>query len=141
MTALVAAHLALVAGYAGLQSTVRGLVYPQFASVPAEAWLGHHREHSRRIARLVGPLFAGQLLTTCWLLVDRPAGVPLTAVVTGALCLLAVLGITGLAAVPQHRRLGERWDPLAYRRLLRADSARLVAALGGVAAAVWVAVG
>jgi hypothetical protein len=42
--------------------------------------------------------------------------------------------------VPQHRRLGVAWDPVAYRALLRADLIRVLAATAGVALAVWLAV-
>jgi len=137
VSALLAAHLALAAGYGGVQWTVRALVYPQFAAVPAAAWTRFHRGHSRRIARVVGPLFAGQLATTAALLVQRPAGTPEAALVLGAGCLAVVLGVTALGAVPQHRRLGDGWAEASYRRLLRADTVRLVAAAGSVAAAAW----
>jgi hypothetical protein len=141
VSALLAVHLALAAAYGGVQWTVRALVYPQFRAVPPEAWATFHHGHSRRIARLVGPLFAGQLATTAVLLLHRPAGVPGLALLLGAGCLAAVLAVTALAAVPQHRRLGGGWDEAAYRRLLRADTARVVAASGSVAAAAWAAIG
>jgi hypothetical protein len=139
VSALLAAHLALAAGYGGVQWTVRALVYPQFTAVPAAVWVAFHRGHSRRIARVVGPLFAGQLATTAALLVQRSAAVPAAALLVGAGCLAVVLGVTALGAVPQHRRLGDGWDGAAYRRLLRADTVRLAAAAGSVAAAVWAA--
>ena len=135
MTPLLVAHLALAAGYAGVQWTVRVLVYPQFTAVPADAWADYHRSHSRRIARVVGPLFTGQLATTGWLLVDAPPHVPRAAALAGAACLAVVLAVTGLVAVPQHRRLAHQFDAAAYRRLLQADSVRLLAAGGSVAAA------
>ena len=126
-------HLALTAGYAGFQWTVRGLVYPQFAEVPAEAFARYERRHQQRISRVVGPLFAGQLGTTAWLLATRPS-VP---VLAGAACLAAVLLLTGLGAVPEHRRLSAGRDGAAFRRLLRVDTLRTVAATAGTAAAIW----
>ena len=141
MSLLLVTHLALTAGYAGVQWTVRALVYPQFTGVPAGAWTDFHAGHSRRIARVVGPLFGGQLVTTAWLLLDRPAGAPWAAVLAGAVCLAVVLLVTALVAVPQHQRLGEGFDGAAYARLLRADTVRLVAAAGGVLAAGWLALG
>ncbi len=131
-------HLAVTAGYAGFQWTVRALVYPQFARVPAAAFPGYERAHQRLITRVVGPLFAGQLLTTAWLLVDRPDGVPLAAVLAAAGCLAVVLGVTALLAVPLHRRLGQGWDEGAHRRLLRVDSVRALAATAGTLVAGWV---
>lgn len=134
-------HLALTAAYSGFQWTVRGVVYPQFAEVPGPGFPAYERRHQQRIGRVVGPLFAGQLVTTTWLLVAPPPGVPVPAVLAGAACLGAVLVLTGLGAVPQHRRLSGGWDGEAFRRLLRVDTARVAAATVGAAAAVWVLVG
>ena len=98
-------HLALTAAYAGFQWTVRGLVYPPFDQVPAGA--------------------SGRLR----------AAAPLPAVLVGAACLGAVLALTALGAVPQHRRLSSGWDDDAFRRLLRVDTLRAVTATAGTAAA------
>ena len=138
---LLAVHLALTAAYAGFQWTVRALVYPQFALVPAAAFPAYERRHQRRITWVVGPLFAGQVGTTLWLLAARPAGTPLPAVLAGAACLAVVLGVTGLGAVPLHRRLDRAWDDAAHRRLLRVDTVRALAATAGTGAALWALLG
>nr|WP_221203315.1 DUF1772 domain-containing protein [Modestobacter versicolor] len=131
----------LVGGYAGFQGTVRALVYPQFTAVPASAFAGYEQSHSRRISVVVGPLFAGQLVTTGWLLLARPAGVVPAAVLGSAACLAVVLAVTAWGAVPQHRRLGAGFDPAAYAALLRVDTVRLVAAAANVAASAWAVLG
>jgi hypothetical protein len=131
---LPALHLAVTAAYAGVQWTVRGLVYPQFDAVPAAAFAAYERRHQQRITRVVGPLFAGQLVTTAWLLATRPSG----ALLVGAACLAAVLLLTALGAVPLHRRLTDGWEDAAFRRLLRVDALRALAATAGTAAAVGV---
>ncbi|MGY1734605.1 DUF1772 domain-containing protein [Geodermatophilus sp. SYSU D00684] len=136
MTLLVV-HLALTAAYAGFQWTVRALVYPQFAQVPAAAFPAYERAHQRRVSRVVGPLFAGQGVTTLWLLAARPDGVPLLPVLVGGACLAVVLGVTALLAVPLHRRLGAGFDAGAFGRLLRADTVRALAATCGTVAAGW----
>ena len=138
---LLAVHLALTAAYAGFQWTVRALVYPQFALVPPAAFPAYERRHQQRISRVVGPLFAGQGVTTLWLLADRPAGTPLPAVLAGAACLGLVLAVTALGAVPLHRRLEEAWDDGAHRRLVRVDTVRAVAATAGTAAGLWALLG
>ncbi len=138
---LLAVHLALTAAYAGFQWTVRALVYPQFALVPPAAFPAYERRHQQRITRVVGPLFTGQGVTTLWLLAARPAGTPLPAVLAGAACLAVVLGVTGLGAVPLHRRLDRAWDGAAHRRLLRVDTVRAVAATAGTGAALWALLG
>jgi hypothetical protein len=134
VSALPAVHLALVAAYAGFQWTIRALVYPQFALVPAAAFPRYERRHQQRVSRVVGPLFAGQGVTTLWLLVTRWPSAP---VLLGAACLAVVLGVTGLLAVPLHRRLDAGWDAAAVARLLRVDSVRAGAATAGTAAALW----
>jgi hypothetical protein len=138
---LLAVHLALTAAYAGFQWTVRALVYPQFALVPMAAFPVYERRHQQRITWVVGPLFAGQGVTTPWLLADRPDGTPLTPVLVGAACLAVVLTATALGAVPLHRRLGEAWEGAAHRRLLRVDTVRAVAATAGTSAALWALLG
>ncbi|SHN77577.1 hypothetical protein SAMN05660350_02541 [Geodermatophilus obscurus] len=132
---LLAVHLALTAAYAGFQWTVRALVYPQFALVPPAVFPAYERRHQQRISLVVGPLFAGQGVTTLWLLADRLQGTPVLPVLVGAACLAVVLAATALGAVPLHRRLGAAWDDAAYRRLLRVDTVRAVAATAGTAAA------
>jgi hypothetical protein len=141
MSALEVAHLLLVGGYAGFQWTVRVLVYPQFTAVPPAAFAGYERTHGQRISRVVGPLFAGQLLTTGWLLLARPEGVVLAGVLASAACLAVVLGVTGLAAVPRHRLLGAGFDAGAFTGLLRADSVRVAAATANVAVSAWAVLG
>jgi multisubunit Na+/H+ antiporter MnhB subunit len=138
---LLAVHLALTAAYAGFQWTVRAVVYPQFALVPPADFPAYEHRHQQRISRVVGPLFAGQGVTTLWLLADRPDGTPLVPVVAGAACLAVVLAATALGAVPLHRRLQESWDDAAHRRLLRVDTVRAVAATAGTVAALWVLLG
>ena len=136
MTLLVV-HLALTAAYAGFQWTVRFLVYPQFARVPADAFAAYERSHQRLVSRVVGPLFAGEGVTTLLLLAVRPAGVPLLPLLAGTASLAVVLGVTAFLAVPLHRRLDAGWDPEAHRRLLRVDGLRVAAATAGTACAVW----
>ena len=134
---LLALHLLVVGAYAGFQWTVRALVYPQFAAVPRAGFAAYERAHQRRIARVVGPLFAGQAGTTGWLLADRPAGTPLLLVLAAGGLFAALLLVTALVAVPLHRRLDDGWDAAAHRRLLRVDGLR--AALATIGAAVALA--
>ncbi|MCW2582690.1 MAG: hypothetical protein JWQ53_1480 [Klenkia sp.] len=141
MSLLAVAHLALVAGYAGFQWTVRVLVYPQFAGVAA-GFAAYERAHQQRVTRVVGPLFLGQGVTTLWLLVLLLRGdVPPLPVLGSALCLAAVLVVTAAGAVPLHRRLDVGWDADAHRRLLRVDSVRVTAASANVVLAGWLVLG
>ena len=141
MSLLAVAHLALVAGYAGFQWTVRVLVYPQFAGV-GEGFAAYERAHQQRVTRVVGPLFVGQGVTTVWLLVLLLRGdVPALPVLGSAVCLAVVLGVTAAGAVPLHRRLDAGWDAEAHHRLLRVDSVRVAAASANVVLAGWLVLG
>ena len=139
MSWLLVAHLVLVCAYAGFQWTVRVVVYPQFALVPAvppDAFARYELAHQQRITRVVGPLFGGQVLTTAGVLWWRPDGSSVAAAVAAAVLLAVVLLLTGLLAVPLHRRLSAGWDEAAFRRLLRVDALRVAAATVNVGVAV-----
>lgn len=114
--------------YAGFQLTVRLVVYPQFARVPARAFPEYERTHQRLVTPLVGVLFGALALTTAGLLVAGPRQAGLGA----AVLLGSLLGATGFGAVPLHNRLSMAFDPVAHRRLLRWDSLRVLIALAQV---------
>jgi hypothetical protein len=108
-------YLAAAAGYAGFQFTVHVVVYRQFSAVPVEAFGEYERLHQRRISRVVGPLFAVMVGATGWLVIDGPPALPLWVTVLPAVLVAAILLITGLLAVPLHRRLSAGWEGAAYR--------------------------
>ena len=116
--------------YCGFQWTIRVLVYPQFAGVPADAFADYEREHQRRVSIAVGPLFAFFGVSAAAAVVTEPAA--LTAAAAG--CFVLILLATGFAAVPQHRRLSSGFDAAAHRRLLLVDSTRLALAVLAVLA-------
>lgn len=119
--------------YAGFQWTIRVVVYPQFAAVPPGAFERFEARHQRLVSFAVGPLFIADGAVTAAAFVAGPR-VPAAA---AGLCLLVILGLTAFAAVPQHRRLSDGFDPAAHRRLLTVDTIRLVAAAAAVTAAIW----
>jgi hypothetical protein len=123
------AYALAAAAYLGFQLTVRLVIYPQFARVPAEAFSNFERAHQRSITPLVAPLFAALALSTAGLVVAGPRVPGLAA----AALLGGVLGATAFGAVPQHAALSRGFDAAAYRRLLRWDSARVVLALAQLA--------
>ena len=136
MSTLLIANVVSTAAYLGFQATVRVVVYPQFAHVPAGTFAAYVVEHQRRITYLVGPLFAALVLTTAAAFVRTGESVPAVTLFVQAGAVLTVLAATALLAVPEHRRLGAGWDVPAYRRLLHADTIRLIAALLACVAAV-----
>ena len=86
-TALLPVGYALAAaGYAGFQLTVRLVVYPQFARVPARAFPDYERAHQRLVTPLVGVLFGALALTTAGLLLAGPLPAGLAAAVLPGRC-------------------------------------------------------
>ena len=132
--------LTAAAAYAGFQLTVHMVVYRQFSAVPASSFAEYERLHQRRISVVVGPLFVALLGTAGWLVVDRPPSLALWAVALPAVLVAAIVGSTGLLAVPLHRRLSEGWDAGVYRSLLRVDLFRTLTAGATVILALALAV-
>jgi Domain of unknown function (DUF1772) len=141
VSAVVVAQLVSTSAYAGFQWAVHLIIYPQLAEVPPSEFPAYEHAHQRRISYLVGPLFAGLVVTTVLMAVRRPAGSVLWLCVAATGLLLVILAATAFLAVPLHRRLSVGWDRAAHRRLTRVDTVRLVAATANVAVAVGLAAG
>lgn len=127
--AAIAVAYAVAAGaYAGFQLTVRLVVYPQFARVPAAVFPSYERAHQRLVTPLVGLLFGALGVTALMLVVSgtRAAGVVALALFA------ALLLVTGLGAVPQHQVLDAHFDAAAHRRLLGWDTVRVGLALAQI---------
>lgn len=137
--AAVIAYLAATFAYAGFQWAVRVVVYPQLALVPPEAFGGYLEPYQRRVSLLVGPLFGALVVTTGF--VALTGDIALGARVLAVLLLVALLGVTGLLAVPLHSRLSRGWDVGAHRRLLRVDEVRVLVASAAAVLALVLAVG
>jgi hypothetical protein len=132
VSVLLVVHLLFTAAYAGFQWTVQVLVYRQFGLVPAAAFAAFEAAHQRRVTYVVGPLFAGQALTSAGLLVAGDGALRFVSIGLFA----GVLAVTGLLAVPLHRRLSTGFDAAAHRTLLRVDLVRaLLATANAVVAA------
>jgi len=126
--------LTAAAAYAGFQWTVHVVVYRQFSAVPPAAFGEYERLHQRRISYVVGPLFVALIAAAGWLLINRMS-LPLWLTVLPAVLVAAILLLTGLLAVPLHRRLSAGWDVPVYRSLLRVDLFRtLLASVNAVLA-------
>jgi hypothetical protein len=140
VSVVLVAQLVTTAAYAGFQWTVQVVVYPQLGAVPESAFPAYERSHERRIGYVVGPLFASLLVTTVLLWFARPAGTSTWGPALSSALLLAVLGVTGLLAVPLHRRLVRGWVPATHRRLLGVDALSVAAAPANVVVAAVLAV-
>jgi hypothetical protein len=135
VSVVLVAHLVTTAAYAGFQWTVHQVVYPQLGEVAEGSFTSYELSHQRRIGYVVGPLFAALVVTTILLWVAHPEGTSVLWRALSSALLMAVLGVTGLLAVPLHRQLERGWDRAAYGRLLRVDAVRFGAAAANVVVA------
>ena len=131
MTAWSLALVVAAAAHLGFQLTVSLVVYPALAVAPAESWATVHAAHSRRIAPLVGVLYAGLLGTAAGALLTAPS----PGTVVAAAAAIVTIGITATLAGPLHVRLGRGREEALLRRLLRVDRLRTFAALVTLVAA------
>lgn len=119
--------------HAGFQLVVTFLVYPAFRDVPLQHWTTYHADHSRRIAEIVVLVYAGLVGASAWVLGAGPRNAgTVTAVALSAVAVLT----TALVAAPTHGRLSPDRGERDLVRLIRADRARLVAAVLAAGAAV-----
>ena len=119
------ALFAATALHAGFQLTVTLVVYPALREVPAERWAAAHGAHTRRISRVVVPVYLAVVAACAWALTG-PVGWAVALAVGGSALALAT---TALVAAPLHGRLGREGPvPALLDRLLLADRVRLLAA-------------
>ncbi len=118
-------YLVAAAVYLGFQWTIRAVVYPQLARVGAAEFVTYELAHQRAVSLVVGPLFAALAGACVAVLVVSGGwrGVPAIAL------LAALLAVTAVGAVPQHRMLSRAFEPAAHGRLLVVDGVRLLLAV------------
>ncbi len=107
---------------------VQVLVYPNFRLVPPEAYPAYEAAHISGIVLLVGPLMLAEAFTSAWLLVERPASVPVWMPLAGLACVLVVWAVTLCVNAPQHSLLS-----LGFR----ADVHSALVASNWIRTAVW----
>ena len=124
--------LAASAAHLGFQLVVTVVVYPALAEVPGGRWAAAHERHSRRIALVVGPLYAAVAAACLWALLSSPDAWTLVAVGGNGVAVL----VTATVAAPLHGRLGgARGRAVLLTRLRRADLVRTAATAVAVVAA------
>ena len=123
----VLAHAASTLLLTGLIWTIQVLHYPLFAEVGADRFVAYEAAHSARITLLIAVPWAVQGITTLWLLVAPPAGVPSWLVwLAGGLAAVPVL-VTLVWSVPAHEVLGDGFDAAAHARLVSTNWLRTAA--------------
>jgi len=112
---------------AGLGWLIQVVQYPLFAAVGEASFVAYHRRHSQRIAPLVLPAMATELVSSALLLFSRPAGVSLGLTLAGFVLALSTWLATALLAVPSHGQLSAGFDSRVHRGLVRYSWLRTLA--------------
>jgi hypothetical protein len=125
---LAVVHLAATAAMCGLIWFVQVVHYPLFAAVGADQFVRYEQQHRFRTGLVVGPLMAVETAGAALL-----AGIAVTGgavaggwAVCGLVLVLAVHLSTIAVQVPLHGTLGEGFDPVIQRRLVRSNWVRTV---------------
>jgi hypothetical protein len=112
--------------------------YPLFSSVGAATWSGYEAQHQSRITLVVGPAMVLELVTAVWLVLQRPAGIPMGAVVAGALLVGVLWASTAFVQVPLHNALsGGAFDAAAHRGLVLTNWIRTAAWTARAGLVLW----
>jgi len=127
--AIVIAHLVSSLMMVGMIWTVQIVHYPLMALVGPERFAAYEAAHAPRMATVVVLPWMVQGLTTAWLLVAPPAGVPTALIFAAAVAALVPVVVTVLASVPAHTRLAAGFDADVHARLVATNWIRTIAVL------------
>jgi hypothetical protein len=117
--------------------TIQVLHYPLFELVGDDTFVAYEAAHSARVTWLIVVPWAVQGLTTAWVLLAPPAGVPRwLALAAGVAAALTVL-ITVTLSVPAHVELADGFAAEAHRRLVTTNWLRTAAWTAHAAMSVW----
>lgn len=112
---------------AGVIWFVQVVHYPLMARVGRDRFTAYSEAHSRLTSYVVGPPMLVEAATAGWLLVARPASVPLWSVVLGAVLVAGIWLSTALLQVPRHTAFGRGFDRREHRALVATNWLRTAA--------------
>jgi hypothetical protein len=117
---------------------IQGMCYPLFGAVGAQEWPAYHREHWRRLRLVVFAPAILALLCALLLLVQHPAGAPLSVLRLGLALQMAGFLLTAGVWAPMHRRLTQEGNHLMLlRRLLLTHWLRVVLVTAYAILSLW----
>jgi hypothetical protein len=124
---IVVGHLVSSLMMVGMIWTVQIVHYPLMALVGPERFAAYEAAHAPRMAGVVMLPWTVQGLTSAWLLVAPPAGVPMTLILATAVVALVPVVVTVLASIPAHTRLSAGFDTEVHARLVGTNWIRTLA--------------
>ncbi len=105
---------------------VQVIHYPLFEKVGTERFALYSKSHSRLTCYVVGPPMLAEAGTALLLVLHRPGGVPLTAVLVGLVLVALIWTSTILLQVPRHTTLGSGFDEGDHKGLVLSNWVRTV---------------
>lgn len=126
-TPVLIAHLVSSLIMVGIIWTVQIVHYPLMALVGPERFAAYEAAHAPRMASIVLMPWTVQGVSTAWLLLARPSGVPTVLILATASAALVPVVVTVLVSVPAHTRLAEGFDTSVHARLVATNWFRTVA--------------
>lgn len=127
MLGVLVAQLVSTLLLAGFIWTIQVLHYPLFALVGEDAFVAYEAAHSARVTWLIVVPWAVQGITTAWVLLAPPAGVPRWLTLVAAAAAAATVLVTIALSVPQHTVLTAGFDESAWRTLTDTNWLRTIA--------------
>jgi hypothetical protein len=120
-TTLLVTHAASALILVGLIWTVQVVHYPLMAMVGDDRFVAYESAHAPRMAAVVMLPWTLQGLTTAWLLLARPAGVPTWSIAVAAVTAVLSVAVTVVWSVPAHERLVAGFNATIHHRLVRTN--------------------
>lgn len=112
------ACLASTLGMTGLIWFVQVVHYPLLGRVDAGSFRAYHADHTRLTGRVVFVPMVVELLSSLWLVGDRPAGLATSWAWMGLIAAATTWGVTAFLSVPAHNQLSRGFDPAWHRALV-----------------------
>jgi hypothetical protein len=101
---------------------VQVIIYPGMYGWVNNTFAELHRDYSRRISLIVGPLMLAQAVLALRQVIIEPQ----LAVVLQAVLIVSVWGVTAFISMPLHRRLRAGYDSRVINRLIKTNWLRTV---------------
>lgn len=111
----------------GLIWLIQIVHYPLFSFADRANYPAFAEAHSRLITPIVGPVMLVELVTSLWLVAERPVSLPARWALAGAALVAVIWLSTAMAQVPLHAQLGAGYDARVHAALVNTNWVRTAA--------------
>ncbi len=111
----------------GLIWVIQIVHYPLFSYADRATYPAFADAHSRLITLVVGPAMLVEVVTSAWLVMDRPEALSARMAWTGLLLVGVIWASTAVLQVPMHGQLANGYDARAHAWLVTSNWIRTAA--------------